>query len=550
MQKLISKHCSDVFASKRPRIIVTSFKQQLYEISRNRPESKHHPTIYEMMKIDDHIVANTLFDQRRIESILLLPDFNTGSDVIDQNGMNGKCQEVYLLNGDNIKGVPSFRHYSCPNHIKAVFFIDNTHDIIESNTNEISQLNQHVLSLKNEIKDIETRLRDNEKLKKAAETHLNSIGQKTLNLKSQLRDAHNIDIKEPVDLEMYQVEIDKLLEEIKNTEEEIRKIEENSTEKREEYDKARIAKEKVDEEKKKYTDKIQSIQASFYEIEEKKEEKKEEVKHYKQLLATHLETVRPVEEMIKDLEEKIINFTAMAVKAQPTRMDTKRSAETIQNEIDAINKQLADAKKLHGDEQAIISDYKAKREKFCAIKNDIKKQKKFLENLRIQVEKREQVAENFRNAKALTCSLKFTNYVHSRNYTGHLKFDHDEQKLDVIVNTNKARNPNTGSESQQLTDLKSLSGGERSFSTVAFLLSLWAIVESPILFLDEFDVFMDSVARKFAMELILDAAKEQLNGQYMFLTPQETEIKDDPYVRYLKMPDPKRNIDMHNNLEK
>ncbi len=27
--------------------------------------------------------------------------------------------------------------------------------------------------------------------------------------------------------------------------------------------------------------------------------------------------------------------------------------------------------------------------------------------------------------------------------------------------------------------------------------------------------------RRFAMELILSAAKEKLNGQYIFLTPQE-----------------------------
>ncbi len=96
-------------------------------------------------------------------------------------------------------------------------------------------------------------------------------------------------------------------------------------------------------------------------------------------------------------------------------------------------------------------------------------------------------------------------------------------------------------ETDESRDTKSLSGGERSFSTVAFLLSLWAIVESPILFLDEFDVFMDQVNRRFAMELMLNSAKEKLNGQYLFLTPQEMGfIRPDEHVAIYKMPDPLR----------
>ena len=121
----------------------------------------------------------------------------------------------------------------------------------------------------------------------------------------------------------------------------------------------------------------------------------------------------------------------------------------------------------------------------------------------------------FTQSKALRCAMDFNNYLRSRNYNGSLKFDHAGQKLEVIVHPNKTKDAN------ESRDLKSLSGGERSFSTVAFLLSLWSIVESPILFLDEFDVFMDQINRRFAMELILTSAKEKLNGQYVFLTPQE-----------------------------
>lgn len=61
----------------------------------------------------------------------------------------------------------------------------------------------------------------------------------------------------------------------------------------------------------------------------------------------------------------------------------------------------------------------------------------------------------------------------------------NNKKLDLIVI------PQHGS--QGLTTTSNLSGGERSFSTVAFLYSLWQCMEFPFYFLDEFDVYMVSI---------------------------------------------------------
>ena len=56
-------------------------------------------------------------------------------------------------------------------------------------------------------------------------------------------------------------------------------------------------------------------------------------------------------------------------------------------------------------------------------------------------------------------------------------------------------------------DMKTLSGGEKSYSTISLVLALWSQIQPPFRILDEFDVFMDSINRRIALDQIINYAK-------------------------------------------
>ena len=70
---------------------------------------------------------------------------------------------------------------------------------------------------------------------------------------------------------------------------------------------------------------------------------------------------------------------------------------------------------------------------------------------------------------------------------GEVHIDHDTGKLVIKVKMEGAKTAHQ--------DLKTLSGGERSFITICFLLALGKQLQAMFHCLDEFDVFMDSISQ-------------------------------------------------------
>jgi len=76
-------------------------------------------------------------------------------------------------------------------------------------------------------------------------------------------------------------------------------------------------------------------------------------------------------------------------------------------------------------------------------------------------------------------------------------------------------------EGQGSKDTKTLSGGEKSFSTACFLLALWEAMECPFRALDEYDVFMDAVTRRISTQMLIQFAKETRHRQFILISPQD-----------------------------
>lgn len=93
--------------------------------------------------------------------------------------------------------------------------------------------------------------------------------------------------------------------------------------------------------------------------------------------------------------------------------------------------------------------------------------------------------------------MNFQYLLSERGFRGQLRFEHPKKILTLSVEPDETRKSASG------RSTKTLSGGEKSFSSICMLLAIWEAMGSPLRCLDEFDVFMDNVNRTVSTNMLV-----------------------------------------------
>ena len=134
-----------------------------------------------------------------------------------------------------------------------------------------------------------------------------------------------------------------------------------------------------------------------------------------------------------------------------------------------------------------------------------------------------------------SANATFDEVLNRKGSSGEIKFDHKAKTLNLLVQKDN------NNEHSQTADVKSLSGGERSYTTLALLLALGESLETPFRVMDEFDVFLDPIARKIALTTMIEVAQSFEHRQFIFITPQDlSNIKTSPTLVIRQMVPPQR----------
>ncbi|KFX86923.1 hypothetical protein V490_08729 [Pseudogymnoascus sp. VKM F-3557] len=146
----------------------------------------------------------------------------------------------------------------------------------------------------------------------------------------------------------------------------------------------------------------------------------------------------------------------------------------------------------------------------------------------------------FQSNVSASARQQFTYLLSERGFRGKLTLDHKAKTLTIRVEPDETRR---SAEGRATT---TLSGGEKSFSNICLLMSVWEAMGSPLRCLDEFDVFMDQVNRDVSTNLIIGAARRAIGRQFILITPTGIGggAERDNDVKLIRLTDPRqRRID-------
>ncbi|KAI1204161.1 P-loop containing nucleoside triphosphate hydrolase protein [Annulohypoxylon truncatum] len=219
----------------------------------------------------------------------------------------------------------------------------------------------------------------------------------------------------------------------------------------------------------------------------------------------------PEGESVRSIERK---FESIKEQLRKIRGQLGASDEEIQNRASQAIQEYREAKKSHKNLTSLVDELK----------------KALMDRLRKW--------RTFQRLISAHARCNFNYLLSERGFRGELFLDHKAKRLQVQVEPDETRKTSSG------RNTKTLSGGEKSFSSICLLLAIWDAMGSPLRCLDEFDVFMDNVNRAISTNMLITTARRSVGKQFILITPNAIEgrAKIDKDVKIIRLTDPRQRL--------
>eukprot|EP01134_Creolimax_fragrantissima_P003209 CFRG3209T1 len=523
---------------KRPTVLKCETVDAKYKIDTTRSACESFPAIVDLLEVGNVQAYNCLLEYCSIETTIIVPNRSDALKAARHGYRNVK--KVFDMSG---AAISDDAHFSNTKRMAPRFQADHA-SIIEESERKLNVLAEDKNALNVEINRLSKDLARLHSAEKEATSHMMRFNkekgqsQKRLSkYQSQKEDQEHSDEEENFDVSIasYQTKIgnleahiQELMIQVQDVDEKIERKNQNNKD----YT-AELMKMKQDE--KERETRQNASKSELNQIGNKLHHLNEKQGHYNTKI---LETEKKIDQLESDViaaKKLCEDARVSAVSACPEEIEVNEFPDVLEVKILGKRRALEKQERIQGRvvdiEMNLIKKRKERDDAIKSFKSDAHV-RKIISDMLYQRNAR---FESWKNTLRSRVKQRFIYLLDKQNFRGKVNIQHNSRKLTIKVEP-KAENDEIRKEGT-----KTLSGGERSFSLVCFLISVWDAMDCPFRALDEFDVYMDMANRKLSMGLLEDVALTMKNRQFIFITPQTMEGQHEgPYKRIIKIAPPVR----------
>jgi len=520
-QKELFNLFSRVGLQHKPVIFTCAFTENRHNIQMNRVHSDKFPVLIDYLDIEDTNVFNRVVDSAQLERILYIPTTGEAEAVLSRPDLVPKNTVHATVAG-------SYQYYPAPNY-RSYYKEDRSRGLLKANMEElVEQMEQQLAKEEMQEREVEKAIKQANDEKLNHMKHVDVEGRKLKVVRDKIRLKNNeiVQLKNEEENEA-PPDISALEDDVDSRKESLDVV---TTQLEEELDKCVSTTEIAQEAKNAFSEAeeansarregIEPLSTELEKLENGIKKSKRDKEHYMSKRGEYKERIQGLQKEVEEKEERLGELVEKAKYWSEERIPSRKKVDSLKREVVKMEESLKQQEETQEPRDLVTQKFNNLRIVYERARAQVKYMDEtvtFLESMLVQ---RKHGFKTIRSTTGKNINRNFTTQLDARNYIGKLEFDHHAHTLTIIVN------PNSKAAAAALDlkrDIRSLSGGEKSYSSVSLILALWNAMTPPFRVLDEFDVFMDAVNRRVSLENIINYASDDRKYQFIFLTPLNTD---------------------------